>query len=99
MVQGFTDPMVGELKPDPPAVSKEGRNLVLQTVASKEWNLIGFDFAAAFVKGKNDGREVAIQGTKQIQEEMKLKHNEVTLLEGNVYGRSCARADVCSGRS
>ena len=41
----------------------------------------------AFLRGKGDGRELAMQPVPELKELMGLKDDQVCLLEGNAYGR------------
>ena len=87
VVKGFQDPEVGSAQTDSPTLSRDARMLLLQTVASKGWTIQNFDIRTAFLRGKEDGRELAMNPVPELRTLMNLKDDEVCLLEGNAYGR------------
>ena len=87
VVKGFQDPEVGQVQTDSPTLSRDARMILLQTVASQHWTLQNFDIKTAFLRGKGDGRELAMQPVPELKELMGLKDDQVCLLEGNAYGR------------
>ena len=81
------DPLVGELQTDSPTLSRDAQMVLLQTVASKRWRLQNFDIRTAFLRGRSDGRELAMQPVPELKAMMGLDDHHVCLLEGNAYGR------------
>ena len=53
VVLGYQDPKLTEVVRDAPTLSKEGRALVLQTIASSRVELSSFDIKTAFLRGKS----------------------------------------------
>ena len=87
VVKGFQDPEVGNVQTDSPTLSRDACMLLLQTVSSHHWQLQNFDIRTAFLRGKGDGRELAMQPVPELKELMGLSDDQVCLLEGNAYGR------------
>ena len=87
VVLGFEDPGLAEVPRDAPTLSKDGRQLLLQLVASKGWSLLNFDISTAFLKGKGDGRPLGIHAPSDLGEAMGLRDGEQCLLKGGAYGR------------
>ncbi|CAE7822632.1 GIP, partial [Symbiodinium sp. KB8] len=54
VVLGYQDPKLTEVSRDAPTLSKEGRSIVLQTIASRRFQLSSFDIKTAFLRGKAD---------------------------------------------
>ena len=87
VVKGFQDPMVGQLSSDSPTLSRDGRMVLLQAVSSMKWRLQNFDITTAFLRGRSDGRELAMTPVPELKDMMGLSDDQVCLLEGNAYGR------------
>ncbi|CAE7621320.1 RE1 [Symbiodinium sp. CCMP2592] len=88
VVLGYQDPKLVDVSRDAPTLSKEGRALVLQTIASKRFELSSFDIKTAFLRGKADeNNPLAMDPPKELREALQLKDNEVCQLLGNAYGR------------
>ena len=88
VVLGFQDPKLVEVTRDAPTLSKEGRSLVLQTLASRKFRLSSFDIKTAFLRGKADSSNpLAMDPPAELRKVLKLKQNEVCELLGNAYGR------------
>ena len=87
VVKGYQDPMVGQLATDSPTLSRDARMVLLQTVSSMHWKLQNFDIRTAFLRGRSDGRELAMQPVPELRDMMGLSDDQVCLLEGNAYGR------------
>ena len=45
------------------------------------------DITTAFLRGKGDGRQLAVDPVPELRDMMGLKDSEICLLEGNAYGR------------
>ena len=58
VIIGYEDPDISTIKNDSPALSKDGRQTVLQQVSSHKWPLVSFDISTAFLHGKGDGRNL-----------------------------------------
>lgn len=87
VIKGFQDPDIGQLSSDSPTLTRDARMLLLQTVSSKNWNIQAFDITTAFLRGKSDKRELAMEAPPELKKMMGMKDNEVCLLKGNAYGR------------
>ncbi|CAE7225513.1 RE1 [Symbiodinium sp. CCMP2592] len=88
VVLGYQDPKLVDVSRDAPTLSKEGRALVLQTIASKRFELSSFDIKTAFLRGKADeNNPLAMDPPKELREALKLKDNDLCQLLGNAYGR------------
>ena len=61
--------------------------LLLQTVASQNWRLQNFDITTAFLRGRADGRELAMEPVPELKQLLHMSEGEICLLEGNAYGR------------
>ena len=61
--------------------------LVVQTVASRGWELVSFDASTAFLKGKGDGRNLGIQAPEELATALHMKKNDQCQLQGGAYGR------------
>ena len=73
---------------DAPTLSKEGRSIVLQTIASMNFHLQSFDIKTAFLRGKADETNpLAMEPPAEIRKALDMQPNEVCLLLGNAYGR------------
>ena len=88
MVLGYQDPKLVEVLRDAPTLSREGRAVVLQTIASMKFTLGSFDITTAFLRGKADSSNpLAIEPPPELRRKLGLSEDEVCLLLGNAYGR------------
>ena len=88
VVLGYQDPKLTEVSRDAPTLSKEGRSIVLQTIASRRFQLSSFDIKTAFLRGKADANNpLAMEPPKELRQVLGLKDDEVCELLGNAYGR------------
>ncbi|CAE7230274.1 RE1, partial [Symbiodinium sp. CCMP2456] len=88
VVLGFQDPKLVDVLRDAPTLSKEGRALVLQTIASSQFPLSSFDIKTAFLRGKADeSNPLAMEPPPEVRKALNLKDDEVCELLGNAYGR------------
>ena len=88
VVLGFQDPKLVEVMRDAPTLSKEGRALVLQTIASCKFPLGSFDIKTAFLRGKADEKNpLAMDPPKELRQLLNMRDDEVCQLLGNAYGR------------
>ena len=71
----------------PTTLSKDGRQAVLQSVASHGWELLSFDVSTAFLHGKGDGRELGIHPPPELREALGMTGNDQCALDGGAYGR------------
>jgi len=53
VILGYLDPKIAEVPRDSPTLGRHSKMLLLQTIASKGWDLQSFDIKAAFLQGKN----------------------------------------------
>ena len=87
VILGFEDPDISSVPNDAPTLSKDGKQLLLQKVASSKWRLLNFDVSTAFLKGAGDGRTLGIHAPPEIAAALKLKGDEQCGLVGGAYGR------------
>ena len=87
VVRGFQDPDLDTVQTDSPTLTRDGRMVLLQAVSSKGWEVQSFDITTAFLRGRSDGRELAMDPVPEFREILKLHPDEVCLLKGNAYGR------------
>ena len=88
LVLGYEDPQLTDVARDSPTLSREGRSVVLQTIASMKWELQSFDIRTAFLRGQADpGNPLAVEPPPELRRLMGLQANEVCDLVGNAYGR------------
>ena len=68
-------------------MSRQSRMLILQLIASMQWDLFSFDVKATFLQGSTqEGRTIAIEPTPELRKAMNLKENEVCQLAKSAYG-------------
>ena len=88
MVLGYQDPKLVEVMRDAPTLSREGRAVVLQSVASAKFTLTSFDIKTAFLRGKASAdNSVGMEPPPELRQALKLKESEICQLLGNAYGR------------
>ena len=87
VILGFEDPDINSVPNDAPTLSKDGKQLLLQKVASAKWPLLNFDVSTAFLKGAGDGRALGIHAPKEVASALNMKENEQCGLVGGAYGR------------
>ena len=61
VVKGFQDPDIGNLCSDSPTLTRDSRMLLLQTIASLRWVVQSFDITTAFLRGRSDSRQLAME--------------------------------------
>ena len=86
VVLGFEDPGLSDIPNDAPTLGKDGRQLILQQVASRQWKLINFDISTAFLQGKGDGK-LGIKPPEELREALGMAPTDQCRLEGGAYGR------------
>jgi len=86
VVKGFQDPDIDNLCSDSPTLTRDSRMPLLQTISSMKWVVQLFDITNAFLRGRSDERELAMEAPKELKEMMGMKDNQVCLLQGNAYG-------------
>ena len=87
VVRGYQDPELDQVTTDSPTLSRDARMLLFQTVASQNWRLQNFDITTAFLRGRADGRELAMEPVPELKQLLRMSDSEICLLEGNAYGR------------
>ena len=88
MVLGYQDPGLTEVLGDAPTLAREGRNTILQCVASNKWTLCSFDITAAFLRGKADEKNpLAMEPPVELRQALGLRPDQVCELVGDAYGR------------
>ena len=87
VVKGFQDPDIGVLCSDSPTLTRDARMLLLQTISSKNWVVQAFDITTAFLRGRSDDRELAMEAPQELKDLMGMTQSQVCLLQGNAYGR------------
>ena len=90
VVLGFEDPQISSISADAPTLSKDGKQLILQQVASRGWQLINFDISTAFLKGAGDGRKLGLHAPKELQKAIGMEPGDQCSLIGGAYGRADA---------
>eukprot|EP00435_Cladocopium_sp_Y103_P020463 s1700_g5.t1 len=87
VVKGFQDPDIDSVCSDSPTLTRDSRMLLLQTVASQRWVVQSFDITTAFLRGRSDERELAMEPPAELQKLLGMSSDQVCLLKGNAYGR------------
>ena len=87
VVLGFEDPDLDRIPNDAPTLGKDGRQLILQKVASNGWKLINFDISTAFLQVHGDGRALGIKPPDELRQALGMQPGEQCQLEGGAYGR------------
>ena len=87
VVKGFQDPDIDKLNSDSPTLTRDSRMLLLQTVSSMQWTIQSFDITTAFLRGKSDERQLAMEAPPELRSLMGMGKEHVCLLQGNAYGR------------
>ena len=87
VVRGYQDPEAGSVASDSPTLTRDGRMLLLQQVCSRGWTVQNFDITTAFLRGRSDGRMLAMDPVEELRKLMNMSPEEVCLLGGNAYGR------------
>ena len=87
VVVGFEDPSIGELASDAPTLTKDGRQLVVQMVASRKWELLSFDVSTAFLRGDSDGRLLGLHPPPELAEALQMAPGDQCELLKGAYGR------------
>ena len=87
VVKGFQDPDIDSVCSDSPTLTRDSRMLLLQTVASQQWIVQSFDITTAFLRGRSDERELAMEAPIELRELLGMTPQQVCLLKGNAYGR------------
>ena len=91
VVLGYQDPKLVEVMRDAPTLSREGRSVVLQTIASMKYELGSFDITTAFLRGKADpNNPLAMEPPPELRATLHMQPDEVCQLLGNAYGRADA---------
>ena len=86
MVLGFEDPQLSSIAAGAPTLTKDGKQLLLQQVASRGWRLVNFYISTAFLKGAGDGRKLGIHAPSELPEAMGLSEGDQCSLIGGTYG-------------
>eukprot|EP00435_Cladocopium_sp_Y103_P035026 s2451_g9.t1 len=84
------DPQLSSIAADAPTLTKDGKQLLLQQVASRGWRLINFDISTAFLKGAGDGRQLGIHPPVELQQALAMQEGDQCSLVGGAYGRADA---------
>ena len=81
VVLGFQDPKLTEVARDSPTLTREGRHTILQTIASRAWELTSFDIKTAFLRGQADrSNPLAMEPPIELRKKMNLSDNQVCAL-------------------
>ena len=87
VILGYLDPKLEELPRDSPTLGRHAKMLLLQLIASKQWDLQSFDIRAAFLQGKSQpDRTLAVEPVPELIQSLQLRSNEVCKLEKGAYG-------------
>ena len=87
VVVGFEDPGVGVVQNDSPTLTKDCRQMVVQQVSSRGWDLVSFDISTAFLHGDGDGRLLGIHPPPELAESLGMKEGDQCELVGGAYAR------------
>ena len=87
IVIGWEDPELDSVVNDAPTLTKDGRMVVLQGVASHKWPLISFDVSTAFLHGKGDGRPLGLVPVPEMRDALGMSETDQVQLDGGAYGR------------
>ena len=87
IVIGWEDPQIDEIANDAPTLSKDGRQVVLQQIASHRWQLCSFDVSTAFLHGKGDGRSLGLHPVPEMRDALEMQLEDQVQLDGGAYGR------------
>ena len=87
VVRGYQDPELDQVNTESPTLSRDARMLLLQVVSSSGWVVQNFDITTAFLRGKSDGRQLAMEPVPELKELLQMDESEVLRLDGNAYGR------------
>ena len=87
VIIGWEDPQIDEVMNDAPTLSKDGRQMILQEVASHRWTLTSFDVATAFLHGKGGGRQLGVHPVPEMRDALNLDLHDQVHLDGGAYGR------------
>ncbi|CAE7650873.1 GIP [Symbiodinium sp. CCMP2592] len=97
VVLGFQDPKLTEVCRDAPTLSKEGRSIVLQTIASMRFQLSSFDIKTAFLRGKADAANpLAMEMLTAGSTRDEVFKGKISELEDDEYVRNIPQIDVGS---
>jgi hypothetical protein len=86
VVLGYLDPALEEIPRDSPTLNRQSRMLILQLIASMNWDLLSFDIKAAFLQGSTQGRVIGIEPPPEMVKAMKLSSSEICQLSKSAYG-------------
>ena len=87
VILGFEDPAIETLERDAPTLGRDSRSLILQVLASAQWEVNSFDIKTAFLRGsRQDSRILGIEPPPEMKEKMKLREHEVCELLKSAYG-------------
>ena len=87
VILGYLDPNIDQLPRDSPTLGRHSKMLMLQLIASMNWELQSFDIKAAFLQGKpQTDRVLGMEPTIEMIEALQMKTNEVCKLEKGAYG-------------
>ena len=88
VVLGYQDPQLTSVARDSPTLTKEGRNSILQLIATQQWELTSFDIKTAFLRGKADEKNpLAMEPPVELRQKLRMSPDQVCALVGNAYGR------------
>ena len=87
VVRGYQDPEIDQVNTESPTLSRDARMLLLQVVSSYGWTIQNFDITTAFLRGRSDGRQLAMEPVSELKSLLKMTDDEVLMLDGNADGR------------
>ena len=91
VVLGFQDPFLGKEKTSAPTLTKRGKQLLLQLVVQKGWQLQKGDVTAAFLQGRALTKNKYCLAPEELAEALNLPKGErVVRLLKSVYGLTAA---------
>eukprot|EP00435_Cladocopium_sp_Y103_P041817 s1270_g11.t1 len=87
VILGYLDPKLEDLPRDSPTLGRNSKMLLLQLIASMNWQLRSFDIRAAFLQGKpQSDRVLAIEPVSELIDALQLTTDQVCKLEKGAYG-------------
>ena len=91
VVLGFQDPYLGKEKTSAPTLTKRGKQLLLQLVVQRGWQLLKGDVTAAFLQGRPLAKNKYCLAPEELAEALNLPKGErIVRLLKSVYGLTAA---------
>ena len=85
VVQGFTDPELGNIATSSPTCSRRARQIFFAASAALQFRVVKGDVKCAFLQGDTGGREILCEPVNELREALALEHYECDQLTKSVY--------------